>query len=160
MKRYWLIGGIAALLALADQLTKQLATQAVQPRHARVVIDGFFNLVQVQNRGAAFGFLNNSDSTWQFWFFAVITALAVAALLYTAKTLPARSFWAFCCLGFILGGALGNFIDRCRLRHVRDFLDFYWGDWHWPAFNVADIGISCGVFGLIVFILTRRKLIK
>jgi signal peptidase II len=157
MKRYWLIGGIAFALAPLDQWTKHLVDLALPARHTRVVIDGFFNLVRVQNRGAAFGFLNNNDSGWQFWFFTLATVLAVAGVLYLAKTLPPRAYAAFCCLGLILGGALGNFIDRCRLRHVRDFLDFYWGEWHWPAFNVADLGITLGVFGFIALMFAQRS---
>ncbi|MDR1241504.1 MAG: signal peptidase II [Deltaproteobacteria bacterium] len=157
MKRYWCIGGIALVLAPLDQLTKHLAEGALPLRPARVVIDGFFNLVRVQNRGAAFGFLNNNASDLQFWFFALATVLAVAGVLYLAGTLPLRAYAAFCCLGLILGGALGNFIDRCRLGHVRDFLDFYWGEWHWPAFNVADIGITLGVFGFIALTLAQRS---
>jgi signal peptidase II len=150
VKRYWFIGGIAVFVALLDQLTKHLAAEAIPLWHSRVVINGFFNLVHVQNRGAAFGFLNNNETAWQFWFFAGITALVAIILLYMAKTASAQMYATFCSVGLILGGAAGNFIDRFRFRHVRDFLDFYYGNWHWPAFNVADIGITCGVFWLIV----------
>ena len=148
-------------MAVLDQLTKYLAMQAIPLWTARPVIDGFFNLVHVRNRGAAFGFLNNSDTDWQFWFFAGVTLLAVGVLLWMARTAPpphkfkARLF--FISLGLILGGAVGNFIDRCRFRHVIDFLDFYIGNWHWPAFNVADIGITVGVLLLIFLTLCGRK---
>jgi signal peptidase II len=156
MKRYRFMGCIAALLLLADQLSKHLAERVLPLGHMRVVVEGFFNLVQARNSGAAFGFLSNSEAAWRFWFFAAATALAVAGLLYMARTVPERNYPVLACLGLILGGALGNFIDRCRLGYVRDFLDFYWKEWHWPAFNVADMGISCGVFVFMAFVLTRR----
>lgn len=161
MKRYGIIACVAALVAVLDQLTKYLAMQAIPLWSTHPVVEGFFNLVHVRNRGAAFGFLNNSDTDWQFWFFAAVTLLAVGVLLWMAKTAPAplnaRARLFFVSLGLILGGAVGNFIDRCRFRHVIDFLDFYIGDWHWPAFNVADIGITVGVLLLAFFTLRGRK---
>ncbi|MDR2891764.1 MAG: signal peptidase II [Deltaproteobacteria bacterium] len=160
MKRYGLIGVIAALVALVDQVTKQMACEVLPFGQFRPVIDGFFNLVHVRNRGAAFGFLNNHDTDWQFWFFAAATVLAVVVLLYLAKTAPAKSRLLFTAIGLVLGGAVGNFIDRCRFRYVIDFLDFYIGNWHWPAFNVADIGITCGVILLMYLILFGGKKVE
>jgi signal peptidase II len=157
MKRYRFIGGIAVLWVLADQLSKHLVERALPLHHTREVIEGFFSLVQARNSGAAFGLLSNGGAEWRFWFFAAVTALAAAGLLYIARTVPERNYPVLACLGLILGGALGNFIDRCRLGYVRDFLDFYWREWHWPAFNVADIGISCGVFAFMAFMLTQRS---
>ena len=108
MKRYGLIGLVAALLALLDQISKHLVAGALPLGHSRTVIDGFFNLVQVRNYGAAFGFLNRSDTDWQFWFFALVTLAAVGVLLYMAKTAPAGSRSLFAFIGLILGGALGR----------------------------------------------------
>lgn len=159
--RYGIIACVALLVAVLDQLTKCLAMQAIPLWTSRPVIEGFFNLVHVRNRGAAFGFLNNSDTDWQFWFFAVVTVLAVGVLLWMARSAPpplrTRAKLFFISLGMILGGAVGNFIDRCRFRHVIDFLDFYVGNWHWPAFNVADIGITLGVLLLVFLTLRGRK---
>jgi signal peptidase II len=154
--RYGIIACVAGLVAVLDQLTKYLAMQAIPLWTSKPVIDGFFNLVHVRNRGAAFGFLNNGDTDWQFWFFAGVTVLAAGALFWMAKTAPPRSKLFFFSLGLILGGAAGNFIDRCRFRYVIDFLDFYLKNWHWPAFNVADIGITVGVLLLIFFTLRGR----
>lgn len=153
------MGAIAGVVVLIDQVTKQWAMDTVPLWRGVPVIDGFFNLVHVQNRGAAFGFLNREDTDWQFYFFAAVTLVAVAVLFYLAKTAKERSPLLFTSLGLILGGAIGNFIDRCRFRHVIDFLDFYVGDWHWPAFNVADIGITCGVILMLLhmFCSARRK---
>ena len=159
MRRYWSIGAIAGSVVLADQVSKQLAMDAVPLWRSVPVIDGFFNLVHVQNRGAAFGFLNREDTDWQFYFFAVVTFVAVLVLFYLAKTAKERSHLLFTSLGLILSGAIGNFIDRCRFRHVVDFLDFHIGEWHWPAFNVADIAITCGVILMLLNMLcsSRRK---
>ncbi len=144
--RYAWVSGLAALIIFLDQLSKWWVIQNL-PLHAAVpVLDGFFNLVHIYNRGAAFGFLNRSDIEWQFWLFLVATAIAVVTIFYLIRT-SAPSRLLFSALGLILGGALGNMIDRIRFRAVVDFLDFYVGSWHWPAFNVADIAICLGAFG-------------
>jgi signal peptidase II len=121
------------------------------------VIPGFFNLAHVLNKGAAFGFLNNPDSTWQIWFFVAVTVVAVGfiySLLVNADRGDRFLIWG---LGLVLGGALGNFIDRVRYGFVVDFLDFYIGDYHWPAFNVADIAITCGAFAIIISMYVKNR---
>ena len=114
------------------------------------VINGFFNIVHVQNYGAAFGLLNNPETNWQFWFFFTITLFIVGFILHLVKNSPYDGL-LFLGFGLILGGALGNFIDRVRLRYVIDFLDFYIGAWHWPVFNVADMCICVGT-GFVAWI--------
>ena len=97
----------------------------------------------VHNRGAAFGFLNRSDIQWQFWLFlgaTVVAAAAIVALLRSSRF----NAWLSAALGLVLGGALGNLVDRIRFRAVIDFVDVYVGQWHWPAFNVADMAICIG----------------
>jgi signal peptidase II len=143
--RYRIVCGLAALVFLTDQGTKALVSARIPEYRSVPVIPGFFDLVHIHNRGAAFGFLNRSDIEWQFWLFLLATALAlwaIAALTRSAKHDPLL----FSGLGLILGGALGNLADRLRYRAVLDFLDFYLGDWHWPAFNAADTGICLGAF--------------
>ena len=114
---------------------------------AVTVIPGFFDLVNIRNRGAAFGFLRRrrSDIEWQFWlFFRRHRGIGGghAACWHARRARGNRFlFWG---LGLVLGGAVGNLVDRIRFRAVVDFLDFYVGQWHWPAFNVADIAICCG----------------
>lgn len=134
----------ALFVLLADQATKWLVMEFVPPDRPIRVINGLFDLVNIRNRGAAFGFLNRSDIEWQFWLFLAATFFAMIAIFILAKDSrkPALTIG----LGLILGGALGNLVDRLRFRSVVDFLDFYWQGWHWPAFNVADMGICIGAF--------------
>ncbi len=157
--RYAIVSGIAALVIVLDQLTKWWVVKAL-PMHTSVpVIDGFFNLVHIYNRGAAFGFLNRSDIEWQFWLFMVATFISVLAIYYLVRTSVYLSA-LFVALGLVLGGALGNLIDRIRFRAVVDFLDFYIGHWHWPAFNVADIAICLGAFGTCIAMYIAENKIK
>lgn len=145
IRGYGLLLGTAAGVFTLDQATKMLVLAKIAPAEIIPVIPGFFDLVNVRNRGAAFGFLNRPDIEWQFWLFlgaTIIAVWAIFALARQAKNQP----WLMVGLGMILGGAAGNLVDRIRFRSVVDFLDFYWQDWHWPAFNVADMGICIGVF--------------
>lgn len=138
-----LLWAVAALVCVLDQLTKWWAVAVIPEHRSITVIPGFFDLVIVRNRGAAFGFLNRPDTDWQFWLFLAATFIAVGAIMILAR--GARGNIPFLLgLGLILGGALGNLLDRLRHRAVVDFLDFYVGQWHWPAFNVADIAICLG----------------
>ena len=143
--RYRILFGLATLVALVDQISKVAVAYLVPKYGAIPVIPGFFDLVHVYNRGAAFGFLNRPDIEWQFWLFMAATALAVWAIIALAHN-ARHDPLLFCGLGLILGGATGNLVDRLRYRAVLDFLDFYVGDWHWPAFNVADAAICVGAF--------------
>lgn len=144
--RYVRIGIAAVFVFALDYLSKAWILENL-PEHKTIpVIPGFFDIVRARNYGAAFGFLNRQDIEWQFWLFLLATLVAVAVIFLLARQpgrQPATLFWG---LGLILGGALGNLLDRIRFRSVVDFLDFYWGEWHWPAFNVADMGICMGAF--------------
>jgi len=148
---------LTALVIVFDQLTKFLVVSTMPLYSAKTVIPGFFNVVHIQNRGAAFGFLNRSDTDWQFWIFAGATLLAIGMIVSLARGAHARDFWQLTGLGHILGGALGNFVDRVRMRAVTDFLDFYVGDWHWPAFNIADMAICIGAFFVCVSLFRARS---
>lgn len=143
--RYRMLTGIAAVVVVLDQLTKWWAMNAIPEHRPIPVVQGFFDLVNVRNRGAAFGFLNRSDIEWQFWLFLVATLIATGAIFALVRS-SKHDPLLFSGLGLVLGGALGNLIDRIRFRAVVDFLDFYIGEWHWPAFNVADIAICVGAF--------------
>lgn len=136
---------LAALAVMAiDQWTKWLTLASIPEHRPIPVIPGFFDLVNVRNRGAAFGFLNRSDIEWQFWLFLGATAAAVAAIIALIRSMRADDRRLVLGLGLVMGGALGNLVDRVRFRAVIDFLDFYIGAWHWPAFNVADVAICLG----------------
>jgi signal peptidase II len=140
----WL--ALAGAVIALDQLSKLWVLGSFRPGES-VPVTGFFNLVLVFNQGAAFSFLSNAGG-WQKWFF-VMLALGISAWLvamlrrHVAETLlPAA-------LALVLGGALGNVIDRLRFGAVTDFLDFHAAGWHWPAFNVADSAITVGVVLLL-----------
>jgi signal peptidase II len=136
----WL--GIAALIILIDQLTKITITKLFHYGEEKVVTS-FFNLVLAYNKGAAFSFLSN-ESGWQRYFF---TAIGIGAALYIVYLLRKHAGQRMFCwaLALILGGAVGNVIDRLMYGHVIDFLDFHWrGLGHFPAFNVADSAICIG----------------
>lgn len=139
----------ALLLSGADQATKAWIVRNFALFEARAVHPDFFHIVHVRNRGVAFSMLANLDSRWVTPLIILGTLCAVAAvlgyLLYAPQKGPAP-----CGLGLILGGAIGNLIDRARFGYVVDFLDLHWGHRHWPAFNVADIGITVGVFLLLL----------
>lgn len=143
---------MALLVLILDQITKAMAMAWIPKDTPIVVIPGFFDLVNVRNRGAAFGFLNRSDIEWQFWLFLAATIIAVWAIFSLLKNSGNRP-WLRIGLGLILGGSLGNLVDRFRFRSVVDFLDFYLGQWHWPAFNVADTGICIGAFMACIAVL-------
>ncbi len=141
--RHSILFPLAACIVAADQASKFAVERAI-PHGLVIPLSDFFNLVHVRNAGAAFGFLNDPDMHWQFWFFLAATVLATGVILYIAAKAEAKDKALFFALGCILGGAFGNLIDRIRYRAVVDFLDFHYAGWHWPAFNIADIAICIG----------------
>lgn len=158
--RYRIMLGIGLMVLLADQLTKWWTMTAIPTYGSVTIIPGFFDLVHIRNRGAAFGFLNRSDIEWQFWLFLAATLISAGVIWGLARTANRNEKMLFYGLGLVLGGAVGNLVDRVRFRAVVDFLDVYIGQWHWPAFNVADIAICCGAFLVclnVVFSRGERK---
>ena len=139
--------GISALVVLLDLATKWLVLAKFVPGEGRVVTP-FFNLVLVFNKGAAFSFLANAPG-WQTPVLAAVAIVASAVISYLMVKNGNKRL--FCCgLALILGGAIGNLIDRLRFGHVVDFLDVHALGWHWPAFNVADSAITVGAVALIL----------
>ena len=146
--------GLALVIALADQGTKQLIGSLLAAGENRAVT-GFFNLVLVSNRGAAFSLLSNAPG-WQRELFAgIAVAASVLIVVLLARHCADRLFCAG--LALILGGALGNLWDRIVLGHVVDFLDFHALGYHWPAFNLADSAITVGAALLILDGFRTRK---
>jgi signal peptidase II len=141
----WL--ALAAVVIALDQVTKALI-QARFEYGERLPVTGFFDLVLVFNRGAAFSFLSDADG-WQRGFFIAVAVAASVLIVYLLRKHAAERWFALG-LALILGGALGNLWDRVALGHVVDFLLFHYRGWHWPAFNVADSAISVGAAILIV----------
>ena len=137
----------AAAIIVADRLTKILVLEAFAPGESRPVT-GFFNLVLVFNKGAAFSFLAWAPG-WQTPLFMAIALVAAAVVSVLLLRRPGRPLFSGG-LALILGGALGNLWDRIAWGHVVDFLDFHAAGWHWPAFNVADSAITVGAGLLII----------
>ena len=154
---YKLAGPVAAVVVVLDQITKLWIQKHMVLYTARPVIPDFFNIVYVLNRGAAFGFLNRSDITWQTYFFFAATALAVMIIAHLLRMARDTDRLLIVSLGGILGGAIGNLIDRIKTGEVIDFLEFYWKSYHWPAFNVADIAIFLGSLGLLIAFYRMRR---
>jgi signal peptidase II len=142
------------LLTLLDQLTKVLILGAFEHGQA-TPMTSFFNLVRVHNSGAAFSFLAGA-SGWQRWFFTAIGVAATVFIVYLLRAHPGQRLFCFA-LACILGGAVGNVIDRLLHGYVVDFLDFHWGGWHFPAFNLADSAITLGAICLILDELLRVR---
>ena len=148
----WL--GLALVLLIADQLTKLLILNHYQLGDATYVTR-FFNVVRVHNTGAAFSFLA-SESGWQRWFFTAIGVLAAVFIVWMLKSHAGQKLFSFA-LACILGGAIGNVIDRTLHGYVVDFLDFHYAGWHFPAFNIADSAITVGAICLILDELQRVR---
>ncbi len=143
--RLWLLYS-AAVIAL-DQLTKHWVVQAFSYGDS-LSLTSFFNLVRAHNSGAAFSFLADAGG-WQRVFFIAVASIASAVIFYLLRKHHRETLFSLA-LSLVLGGALGNLIDRIRWGYVVDFLDFFYGSYHWPAFNVADMAISGGVMLLIL----------
>jgi signal peptidase II len=145
--------GIVVAVASLDQLTKWLVRVNLPLWDQREIIPGFLNLVHVQNTGAAFGLLNNVDFPYKSAVMIGIAALALVAIAAYATQLGFHERAARIGLAFILGGAIGNLLDRAIFGHVVDFIDVYWGSVHFWAFNVADAAITAGAILVLLDIL-------
>ena len=148
----WL--GLALLILIADQFTKVLILGYYKLGDATNVTS-FFNVVRVHNSGAAFSFLAGAGG-WQRWLFTVIGVAAALFIVWLLRSHPGQRLFSFA-LACILGGALGNVIDRSLHGYVVDFLDFHYAAWHFPAFNVADAAITAGAVCLILDELLRVR---
>lgn len=150
----WLWLGVALIIFLLDQLTKIAIVGAFQLGES-LPITSFFNLVRVHNEGAAFSFLADAGG-WQRWFFTGLGVVAAMVMVYLLRMHAGQTLFCLA-LSLLLGGAVGNVVDRVLYSHVIDFLDFYYGTWHFPAFNVADSAITMGACLLILDELLRVR---
>jgi len=148
----WL--GLALVILMADQFTKVLIVGTYQLGDSTMVTQ-FFNVVRVHNSGAAFSFLAGAGG-WQRWFFTVIGVGAALLILWLLKSHAGQKLFSFA-MACILGGAIGNVIDRLLYGYVVDFLDFHSMGWHFPAFNIADSAITVGAACLILDELLRVR---
>ena len=151
----WLL--LSAIVIALDLWTKSIALAHLELHEPVPVIDGWLNWTLTYNYGAAFSFLSDAGG-WQRWFFSSL-AVGVSVLLTVWLTRLPRNDWRQAVpFALIIGGALGNFVDRVRYGYVVDFIDAYWRTHHWPAFNIADSAIVGGAIGLILFtILTPSR---
>ena len=146
---------LSVILAL-DLGTKYLAQRFLAKIHSVAIIPNFFDLTYVENKGAAFGFLAETSSRFRTPFFILVSVAAI--ILITVFYLKTEgNTWFHLGLLFVLGGALGNLIDRVRLGVVVDFLYFHWYQYYWPAFNIADSAICVGVGILIIDMFVTHK---
>jgi signal peptidase II len=148
----WL--GLALILLIADQFTKVLILGYYRLGDSTYVWP-FFNVVRAHNTGAAFSFLAGA-SGWQRWLFTGIGLVATVFIVWMLRTHPGQKLFCFA-LACILGGAVGNVVDRLLHGYVVDFLQFHWGGWYFPAFNVADAAITVGAISLILDELLRVR---
>jgi signal peptidase II len=157
MKRnlHLLIWPALSIVAL-DQISKYIVLKSIELHGSMPVISGFFNLVHTRNRGMAFGILNRPGSDLGYYVLVTVTLVAVILVLFWFSRLKQKERILAPGLSLILGGAIGNLIDRIRLREVIDFLDFDLVLIHWPAFNVADSAITIGTFWVVLSLLFLR----
>ncbi len=156
--KYALTGLISGIILVLDQATKILVDKTLAMHQSIEILPNYVSLTYLRNTGAAFGFLAGARSPLRIVFFAAISSVAIGCILYLIRGLRPQQKWLLVSLSLILGGALGNLIDRLRMGEVIDFIDLHWYQIHWPAFNVADSAISIGVVMLFVQMLRKGSL--
>ncbi|MBU6374725.1 MAG: signal peptidase II [Bdellovibrionales bacterium] len=145
-RKHWILAFVPPALIFIDQWTKIIILNKFMLGESIPVISSFFNITYVRNTGAAFGFLATAHPSFRVPFFLVIPVIALVVIGYLFRKLPERDVKTALALSLVMGGAIGNLIDRVRLGYVVDFLDFHWKlQAHFPAFNVADSAICVGV---------------
>ncbi len=149
---------MATIIVIVDQLTKILTVRSFEMGDRKTIIPGFFDLTLVYNKGAAFSFLAGAGG-WQRWFFTIFGIIAAIVIVWLLARHGGQKMFAYA-LTFILGGAVGNVIDRVHQGKVTDFLLFYHDRWFFPAFNVADSAITIGAILLILDELMRVRKAK
>ena len=147
---------IAWIVVIFDQITKLIILKKIALYHSIEVIPGFFNITHILNPGGAFGFMANQSAGIRGILFIVVSSLAICLIFYFYYNTPPAYSLLQTGFALIFGGAVGNMIDRLRFGQVVDFLDFYLGKLHWPAFNVADSAISTGICIFIIHILFKK----
>ena len=154
--KYLKLAVIAGFVVILDQVTKALILHYL-PLHQNIaVIPGLFDITHIHNPGGAFGFMSGVSSKLRSIIFLFISSLAVGLIFYFYKKTPPSLPWLAAAFALIFGGAIGNLVDRLRFGVVVDFLDFYIGNWHWPAFNIADSAITIGIIIFIVHLLFKK----
>jgi signal peptidase II len=154
-RKYIVLLIISTLIVLLDQMTKLAVLERFRLGESVTVIEGFFNLTYVRNTGAAFGILAEAHPSFRIPFFLLVPVIALSAIAYIFRKIPEGDLKLASALALVVGGAIGNLIDRLAYGYVVDFLDFHWKyGYHFPAFNVADSAICVGV-GVLMLDLLR-----
>jgi signal peptidase II len=151
-----LVVQVSIAIVLLDQATKLFVDRTMPLHHSIPVIENFFSLTYIRNTGAAFGIFAGSHELFRLTFLIAFSLAAIGFILVMLRRLPESEKALTVALAFILGGAVGNLIDRLLYGEVIDFLDFYWSGYHWPAFNVADSFITSGVLVMLFRLATTK----
>lgn len=154
--KYLKLASVAGLVIIIDQITKAVILSFIPLYRSIAVVQGFFSLTHIQNPGGAFGFMSNQSSSLLNIIFLFVASLAICLVFYFYINTPKKYNLLATGFALIFGGAIGNMIDRIRFGKVVDFLDFYIGDFHWPAFNVADSAISVGIVIFLFHLLFKK----
>lgn len=153
--KYIILLVVSTAVLVLDQATKIYIDRTMDLHSSISVVENFFNITYMRNKGAAFSFL--ADFSYRLPFFILVSLIAIVVIIVVFHRLrPDQRFTALC-LSLIFSGAMGNLIDRVRLGEVIDFLDAHWYEHHWPAFNVADSAICVGVFLLAIDMFIEEK---
>ena len=155
-KKYLIVAVISMLVIILDQYTKHLIIQSFALYESLDIIQNYVTIVHARNKGIAFGIFAAQGSGTQTILLIITSCLAIAFIFYLVSSLKGKQLYATITLSFILGGAIGNLIDRIRWGEVVDFIDLHWHRYHWPAFNVADSAISLGLVLLIIGMFTKK----
>jgi len=148
---------LSLLVISLDQITKYWAYNNLRSKPDVHVIDNLFKLSYTENAGIAFGILSETNGNWKVWLLSAISFIAISLVIYFVSTSPSNKRLFLISLMLVLGGIVGNLLDRLHLQVVIDFIEVYLGDYHWPTFNIADVAICAGAFLLSVDILLETK---
>lgn len=154
-RKYLILILVTAAVIIFDQISKSLIVQKFRLGDSSPVISDFFSLTYIRNTGAAFGILAHADPIFRVPFFIIVPMVALFAIAYIFRKIPDQDVKLSVALSLVIGGAIGNLIDRVVLGFVVDFLDFFWKGYHFPAFNVADSAICVGVGFLMLDLLAN-----
>ena len=156
--KYLLLATVSGAVIALDQLTKIYIHTHFRLGESHVVIASLFDVTYVRNFGAAFGFFASLARNFREPFFILVPIIALTVIIFVLRTTKDTQKIQILALSLIFGGAIGNYIDRLRFKYVIDFLDFHWKEfYHWPAFNVADSAIVCGVSILLLHMIMQKS---
>jgi len=153
--KYTILAIIGFVTVAVDQITKFMARD-LQVDGPVSVIEGFWQFRYVENRGAAWGIFSGLNDSLRVPFFVIISLFAVGIILYLFRRLKSQHKWLIVALSLVLGGAIGNFIDRAVNQYVIDFIDMFYKNTHWPTYNMADVFISAGITMLVIEIIISK----